>query len=348
MNNKQIEILIAKQLSGELKPEEEREFRLWLTSNARNREEFNQIALTHQLSSATSTTNRKKEVFNHLKARIEGEHTIAIGSWEQHPVAKFRWIAVVVTLVFFSVSILYYLSNQTIQSSPLSSEMTKKMNSAGQKSKIFLPDGSVVWLNSESYLLYESNFNDSIRYIEMEGEAYFEVKKDKTWPFIIKCKTITITALGTAFNINTFKGKDAVHVGLTEGMVSVESIAEEVNPSKIIIDPGQGVIYDPYAKSTLSKVKIDPDAIIRWKDGVLQLDGDSFDETVQLLSRWYGVEFIIMNQPTREWHARGTFDNENLDNVLNNLGFSQEFEHDIQNKKIYITFKTNTDAYEVN
>jgi ferric-dicitrate binding protein FerR (iron transport regulator) len=348
MNNKQIEFLIAKQLSGELKPEEEKKFRLWLNSNARNREEFNQIALTHQLSSVTSSTDRKKEIFSHLKSRIEGEHIIPIGSWQQQRAVKFRWIAAAVTLVFFSISILYFLSNQKIQSSPLSSEMTKKMNPSGQKSKIFLPDGSLVWLNSESYLLYESNFTDSIRYIEMEGEAYFEVKKDENRPFLVKCKSVTITALGTAFNVNSFEVKDGVHVGLTEGIVSVESTTEEANPSKIIIDPGQGVIYNPNAKSQFSKVDIDPSAIYRWKDGVLQLEGDSFDETIQILSRWYGVEFVIMNQPYREWHASGTFDNENLDNVLRNLGFSQGFDYDIQDKKIYVTFKNKIDAYELN
>lgn len=332
MKNSREETLIAKHLSGELTQVEQNEFRDWLNSNKRNREEFDNIALAYQLSKVKPNRDRKSIVLDRLAKRIEVEEVASRRNNKVFSV-KMRWAVAASIILFISIGILFNSEYVEEETNSYQSEIVIKENPSGQKSKIFLPDGSIVWLNSQSRLSYEAEFNDSIRYVEMEGEAYFEVRKDADRPFIVKSKELMTTALGTAFNINTFGDQGEIKVALINGKVSVD----HANSSLIIL-PGEGVLYNPIENYNMSKISIDKDAVKRWKDGVLELQNASLRETINQLSRWYGVKFNIKNTPERVWDATGVFDNEYLENVLNTLSFSQDFEYQMVGKHINITF----------
>jgi transmembrane sensor len=93
------------------------------------------------------------------------------------------------------------------QPEPKTSEITtvQKQTLPGQKSSITLRDGTVVWLNSGSVISYQSDFNDSLRIIHLTGQAFFEVFKDETKPFIVRCMDLEIEALGTSFDVNGYE-----------------------------------------------------------------------------------------------------------------------------------------------
>ena len=338
MDRHNIDSLIAKHLAGETTKQENAYLNQWLNSSVENQDEFNKIAIAFQLTAVEQNPIQKQSILAEINSKIEKKRISQAHKLNTEGKVKYWWMAAATFIIFISLSLLFDSENADNSASVLQEQMVTKMNPAGQKSKIYLPDGSVVWLNSDSYLKYESNFNDSIRFINMEGEAYFEVKRDVKRPFVVQSKSLTTTALGTAFNINTFHGEDEIHVGLTEGVVSIEKNGVGIELSKIIINPGEGVVYNPSINFDLAKVQIDIEGIKRWKDGILQLHGNSFNETIQILSRWYGVEFYVENSPKRTWQAEGLFDNESLENVLRNLGFSQGFEFAIDGKEIYITF----------
>jgi ferric-dicitrate binding protein FerR (iron transport regulator) len=341
MNNSEIEVLISKHLSGEASPKENQAFRHWLNSNSQNKEDFNKIALSYQLSKGTTVDNQKSRVLSRIKQRIDSDSEKRIDKNQdtKHEGLK-SWISIAASiLVFLSVGALYFLNseNSEVQLIPVE-QVVLKSNPAGQKSKVFLPDGSIVWLNSESSISYEGEFNDSTRHVHLTGEAYFEVKKDHDRPFVVYSGTISTTALGTAFNVNAFDEKK-ITVSLTQGKVNVESSDPSGIKQGLIILPGEGAVYNSEMDDAFSKIVIDPTKVMMWRDGLLFLENSTLTETITKLERWYGVKIIINNRPKDKWSANGLFDNEYLDNVLHSLSFSQAFDYEIKGKQVYMTFK---------
>jgi ferric-dicitrate binding protein FerR (iron transport regulator) len=224
MINRETENLIAKYLTGEASAQEKSEFKLWLNSNDQNKEEFRQIALTFQLSKSQSETNRKAQVFSKIKQRIDAdfEKSITTDRNKNNSLLK-RWVSIAATiLVIALVGMSYFASTDINNVDEVHASIVHKSNPAGQKSKVFLPDGSIAWLNSESSISYESEFKDSSRHIHLTGEAFFEVKKDSIRPFVVYSGAISTTALGTSFNINAFNESN-ITVSLTTGKVNVET-----------------------------------------------------------------------------------------------------------------------------
>jgi len=341
MNNSKIDHLIAKYLSGESTLQEKKELKLWLNSNDQNKQDLNKIKLAFQLSEGKNSHPRKSANFSKIVERINADDHI-----NSHRIDKAKnriirtWISIAAAIaVILSIGSMNYLNTFADQSEKhVASRNVFKSNPAGQKSKVFLPDGSIVWLNSESFISYESEFNDSLRLITLSGEAYFEVMKDPQRPFIVYSGTVSTTALGTAFNVNAFD-ENNITVSLTSGKINVETKSSQNNNDGIILSPGEGVIYNPTNEIEMKKVIIDPDEVKMWKDGLLQLKNASLNETLLKLERWYGVEIILENEPVDPWNANGLFDNEYLENVLRNLSFSQGFEYEFCGKQVYIKFK---------
>jgi ferric-dicitrate binding protein FerR (iron transport regulator) len=341
MNNKEIENLIAKHLSGETSPQEQNEFRLWLNSSEKHQEEFRNIALAHQLSKGISTNGSKSAVFSKIQQRIHAdEHNKTDGSGKKIEASIRRWLSIAASIILIlATGLFYYLNTNSEQlAGGHPSEMIVKSNPAGQKSKVFLPDGSIVWLNSESSVSFEKEFTTEYRHIHLKGEAFFEVVKDNSRPFVVYSGSISTTALGTAFDVNAFD-EDHITVSLTNGKVNVETTNTEGENTGLIINAGEGVIYNPSNEQKIDKIEIDPEKVRLWRDGLLELTDASLAQTIIELERWYGVNIVLLNEPIQTWNANGLFDNEYLNNVLTSLSFSQGFEYEIVGKKVNITFK---------
>jgi len=341
MNNSKIDNLIAKYLSGESTPKEKNDLEIWLKSNSHNQEEFNKITFTYQISKSKSANSRKSITFSKIEEKLNSEDKTSsnIMLISSNSLIK-TWISIAAAIaIILSVGIYYYLNAvQSDVGQNLTSSIILKTNPAGQKSKIFLPDGSIVWLNSASSISYEQGFNDSSRIVNLEGEAYFDVKKDPKKPFIVRSGKIHTTALGTAFNVKAFDMNN-ITVSLTKGKVKV--LATNLN-KEIYIDLGSGIYFSSDTNSTFQKIAIDPEKVSRWKDGLLELSNASLDETINKLERWYGVKITVTNNPVRPWNAEGVFDNEYLENVLDQLSYFQGFKYEKEGKNIFITFKKDT------
>jgi ferric-dicitrate binding protein FerR (iron transport regulator) len=341
MRSKEIEILISKKLSGEASAKELSELRIWQNANAQNREEIRNITLALQLSKGKFSTERKPAVLVKIWQKIETEEKQKIVNTSRYAKVNLkRWLSIAATLIVL-VSVATYYFTSIPSDVPIvleKSEMAVKSNPAGQKSKVFLPDGSIVWLNSESSITYEKEFNSQFRRVNLQGEAYFEVNKDAERPFVVFTGSLSTTALGTAFNIHAFN-EENITVSLTSGRVNVETINIEGENTGFIINAGEGVVYNAAAESKIDLIKIDTDKVKMWKDGLLELKDASLAQTIEELERWYGVDIVCVNEPIKNWNANGLFDNEYLDNVLRSLSFSQNFEYEIIGKNVNVTFK---------
>jgi transmembrane sensor len=239
--------------------------------------------------------------------------------------------ATLLVLITFSLAIWKLTSHD--QSEILSTTETtevEKSTTSGQKSTIFLEDGSRVVLNSGSKIIFPEKFTDQIRMVELEGEAFFQVKSDSLKPFMVKTGEVTTIAVGTAFNINAYEENTHI-ISLVSGTV----IVQENSGDQIYLNPGEQITY---WQQKVVKTTFEPDEVTAWKDGILYFSNSSFPEIINRLERWYGVEIMIKNLPARAKHYTGKFNNESLENVLKGIGFINDFSFEISGKQVKIIF----------
>lgn len=185
----------------------------------------------------------------------------------------------------------------------------------GGQYNIVLADGTKVFLNAVSSIKYPTQFNGDQRVVELEGEAYFEVAKDKSKPFIVKSDKQTIEVLGTHFNVHAYNNEAAVKTTLLEGSVAVSS-----KNQKAILKPGQQSNISDNAKIAIREV--DTEAAIAWKNGRFKFDNADLKSVMKQLERWYGIKVEYRGDVSDVRFNGGTFRNKNLSEVLKVLELS--------------------------
>jgi len=154
----------------------------------------------------------------------------------------------------------------------------------GGQYEVTLPDGTKVWLNAESSLSYPAKFSNKERIVELKGEGYFEVAKNKAKPFIVNTANQKIEVLGTHFNVNAYNDDPSVKTTLLEGSVKVYPSASW---SAKFLKPGQqSVLTD----QSFTVENVDVEEAIAWKNGVFLFHNENIKTALQKLARWYDVE----------------------------------------------------------
>lgn len=212
-------------------------------------------------------------------------------------------------------------------------------NPKGRKSKITLPDGTMVNLNYESKIKFPKIFTGNSRNVELVGEAFFEVVHNDTMPFFVKTNGIETEVLGTSFNIKSFAESNETEISLVTGNV-------KVNPSKggeqfiniTQLAPGEQLTFDRVS-GEMVKGTFNVEKITSWKDGVILFKDASFDEFISRLEKWYGVDFQIYGTPSQKWRINGRYQHEKLSDILLGLKFVYDIEFHIQEKNVILKIK---------
>ncbi|WP_316816449.1 FecR family protein [Pedobacter nyackensis] len=155
----------------------------------------------------------------------------------------------------------------------------------GGQYTVILADGTKVMLNAASSLTFSTAFNHQMRQVELRGEAYFEVAKNKDLPFQIKTQLQTVEVLGTHFNINAYDDEPQIKTTLLEGSVKVLT-----NNGERILLPGQQSSVDKLAGSIRIVQGINTDKVIAWKNGLFSFENDDLKMIMRQISRWYNVK----------------------------------------------------------
>lgn len=186
----------------------------------------------------------------------------------------------------------------------------------GGQYNIVLADGTKVYLNAVSSIKYPTQFNGNQRVVELEGEAYFEVAKNKKKPFIVKSNNQAIEVLGTHFNVHAYDNEAVVKTTLLEG-----SVAIIYKNQKAILKPGQqSNISDNFNKIAIREV--DTETAIAWKNGRFKFDNADLKTVMKQLERWYGIKVEYRGDVSDVRFNGGTFRNKNLSEVLKVLELS--------------------------
>lgn len=225
----------------------------------------------------------------------------------------------------------------------------------GSKTRIELPDGSKVTLNSGSKLRYESNLGNNTRAVYLEGEAFFDVKKDASRPFYVNTSGIKIKVLGTSFNVKAYPEEKTVETTLVTGKVEIfENNRSENKPIAVLL-PSQKAIFEKETatvalkdKEPASEDSADDDNIaiktgiktelsVAWKDNEFVFDNERFEDLVVRIERWYNVEIDLSNAELKNARFSGKFDKETIEQALKALTFVSPFRYEIKKNMITIT-----------
>lgn len=190
----------------------------------------------------------------------------------------------------------------------------------GMRSQVILPDGSKVWLNSESTIKFRIPFSEDIRKVDLIGEAFFDVTKNPKQPFIVKSANVGVKVFGTRFNYKAYQEDKNIEVILEEGSVGL-TVTEEGMYNKIRLIPGdRAVIANKNNAVDIKNGNIDK--YIAWHTGKLVFENTPMSEVALMLERWYGIEVIIKNTEIMDYSFTTTFDNESLFEVIELLEIS--------------------------
>jgi len=318
--------LIAGVLGGTASEDEVRQLELWVQESDENLHYYRQVKNIWD-SSVELPVSTDKALARTLK-RMESRKANLSFMQLMQKLAAILFIPLLVGSVWL-LSAKYMKHDQAIVA------YNETVAAFGTYSRIDLPDGSKVWLNSGSSLRYPARFNENERHVFLTGEAYFEVHSDKSSPFLVNTPYFSVKATGTRFNVMANAKSRTPSVTLVEGKVDVNRLKngkEEVLLSQM--KPNQHLVFDTLSGRVVVENE-DPYKYFAWKDGKLVFRNDNISEVARRISLQYNVDIEIKGNEIKQYRYRATFENEPLDELLRLLKLSSPIDYtEIQPKRL--------------
>ncbi len=248
-----------------------------------------------------------------------------------------RVAAILLLSVVAVVALLEGTRETQDQTTEIKREWVTLENPKGRKSKITLPDGTLVNLSYESQLRFPVAFDGKVRRVELVGEAFFEVVGNDSVPFFVKTGTVETEVLGTSFNIRSYKEELRTEVSLVTGKVKIIKKHKHPEHTEYLI-PGEQLSYNKNS-GEMAIQPFDQENVLAWKDGLILFEDAGFDEFVDKLERWYGVDFKVYGTPSRKWKVNGRYQDQKLDDILTGVDFVYGLDYKIQGRTVILKFK---------
>lgn len=209
----------------------------------------------------------------------------------------------------------------------------------GERSEVILPDGTKVNVSYESTLKFPRQFDSCIRKVELVGEAFFRVVHNDSIPFIVEAGGVETRVLGTSFNVRSPEGAFETEISLVTGRIEVSRAGDQPPGDAKYLSPGDQLKYSRRTgRMTINS--FDVATTTAWKDGILVFKDAGFDEFIDRMGKWYGVDFQVYGRPTIAWKVNGRYRDEKLEDVLSGLKFIYGLDYRIQGKNVLLKFKT--------
>lgn len=201
----------------------------------------------------------------------------------------------------------------------------------GQTYRLQLPDQSKVWLNAASSIKFPASFAGlKSRKVELTGEAYFEISKDKEHPFIVKTNQQEVQVLGTHFNINSYPDKQNTSTTLLEGSVKITNEHQKEQ----LLKPGETALVNNSENILVSPADIK--SAMAWKNGDFRFNEERIDEIMLKISRWYDIEVTYQGPVSKEKFSGKISRNKNISEVLNMLSYSNAVKFIVEGRRVTV------------
>lgn len=333
-----IDDLIAGYFAQELNDEQLAELQVWLKDSDENKAYFLQ---TQEVWFSAISANHA--------VRFDAERayqrflTSTIRITNEKSVQKSKPIHRIVSPVFFKVAAAIAILVVFTGAGYLLGEFGSKRNIGdvvveaplGSRTKMNLPDGTLVWLNAGSTLRYKQDFGIENRTVELVGEGYFEVTHNKQLNFDVKTNEVTVRVLGTKFNFRNYNDEDEARVTLLEGKVE---LCQSINSSENkILSPDEQAVLDKNSKN-ISVQKVDAIHASDWTQGYISFDEEKLANIVQELERLYNVKITISDEKLLEYRFYGNFTRteQTIEDVLKVLVSTERLRFEQKGKEIIL------------
>ena len=332
--NKHIDELIANYLTEGLDKNALDELKTWIAASAENQQYFirqREIWFSAVSREAASVYDKDK-AFENFRNRVESQKEIQSTSRRGFSLSALWRYAEVVAIIIAVGCISYWQGEVNVKDTFADISVEAPL---GSKTKLYLPDGTLVWLNAGSRMTYSQGFGVDNRKVELEGEGYFEVKRNEKIPFFVKTKDLQLQVLGTKFNFRDYPEDHEVVVSLLEGKVGLNNLLRE--EKEAVLSPDERAVLNK-ANGLLTVESVTASNASQWTDGYLFFDEELLPDIAKELERSYNVKIHIANDSLKTFRFYGNFvrREQNIQEVLEALASTEKMQYKIEERNITI------------
>lgn len=332
--NKHIDELIANYLTEGLDKNALDELKTWIAASAENQQYFirqREIWFSAVSREAASVYDKDK-AFENFRNRVESQKEIQSTSRRGFSLSALWCYAAVVAIIIAVGCISYWQGEVNVKDTFADISVEAPL---GSKTKLYLPDGTLVWLNAGSRMTYSQGFGVDNRKVELEGEGYFEVKRNEKIPFFVKTKDLQLQVLGTKFNFRDYPEDHEVVVSLLEGKVGLNNLLRE--EKEAVLSPDERAVLNK-ANGFLTVESVTASNASQWTDGYLFFDEELLSDIAKELERSYNVKIHIANDSLKTFRFYGNFvrREQNIQEVLEALASTEKMQYKIEERNITI------------
>jgi ferric-dicitrate binding protein FerR (iron transport regulator) len=343
----------------------------WLSEDVERKKFFEQIKQIWHSSAIVNNSDKfnSKIAWNDIvkeleKSQVKNKNRRLI-AWSGYKIA----VSIAASLIAgIFISKIWFGETKTLKNNYI--EMVAPL---GSRSELTLPDGTKVWLNSGSKITFTSEFGTSTRYLNLEGEAYFKVAKNKKIPFIVHAADLNITALGTAFNVKAYNEEKLIETTLEEGSIKIENTKKVKDKRVIYLRPKQKAVYNKTStpvivnteepeiinnKPITKKIELVPVALkidsvpdtriyTSWKEPRWIFRHEALKNLAVKLERKYDVSIVFKDSYLKDYSFSGSLQDESIEQVFEAIKMVAPIDYKISHKTIELsTNKTLKKKYE--
>lgn len=321
---------IVELVTGNVTGDQKNDILNQVKGDAQLHKEFNLIKNAWALSSSRIEMSELKieRSYLALQSKIKDQKRLL-------SISIFTWVKYAAILVIiFGAGIISgkYIPEMGSERKTAKNELTEFVVPSGQMAEVNLPDGSHVWLNSESRLSFNDSFLDKTRNVTLKGEALFKVQKGER-PFVVSTKFGEVLVKGTTFNVCAFENS-VFQTTLVEGSVAYRNpeLKKEVS-----ISPGQQIILNENKCIQVHEVKTD--LYTSWTDGLIIFEKEPLRDVMRKLERHFGIRIELDDNLLRDIRFTGKIENESLDEVMEYINKTKPIDYLYDKKQKILTIK---------
>ena len=334
--------LLQKYLQGKCTPEENEFVNDWYTS-------FDESADDGRLLDLEQREQLKQKMLLQIRDNLAAAgQSIATGKkqskYRSVAASFYKTAAAVTLLVAAGMGILYNKNKNNLQAIapvPKRINITALSNTTQSILRQELSDGTIVWLKPNSSIEYPDVFHETLRTIQLKGEAFFDVARDEHRPFIVTTGNVITKVLGTSFNIKAYKDASTIEVSVMSGKVAVQmnpADAPDIAPdtSEVLLTPNERVTYVKAEKRLLKEAPLQLPELAMWQVTSIEYDNVPVERVLRMLEKKFNITIQVKNTNLNNCLIRADFTNQNLADILEMLSRSIEATYELNDNIIYL------------
>ncbi len=312
--------LITRKLSGELSPEQERDFQKLLRNDSERESLFQELQkIWNSAGSAVEgvqyNLDSEWDLMQDLIPNLKQESQVKQSEVKTRSLLYYTYRVAAVLLVGLIIGLGLTYGTRMLYN--------QQIIAWDQPVDVILEDGTLITINRDSRIRFKKKFASDERKVFLKGEAWFDVASDPASPFVIDAGSAIVEVLGTSFNVNAYRENPVVEITVESGVVTLTSKQEK--QEQIVLKAGNSGKYNKERKELELIQSSDPNQI-SWKTRDLYFDGSSLQEVVDLINQVYDAHLIISNEALASCQITVTFKGQSLDAILNVLESTLDLE----------------------